>query len=182
MGTDFSEYGSSAREGDQQLRATFPYPMFQEFRSANRTLDDLFACAPQGQVNVVTGDRAELASALIASGNYFNVLDVHVLVGRTFTPDDDRADAPPVAVISNGYWKRRFGGDPGVVGRILTINNVPVTVVGVTPPSFTGVQQVLTDARDITLPLALDPRFGGASATRPDGSTTPPRLAQPTSW
>ena len=62
MGTDFNEYGSSARECDQQIRAPFPYPMFQEFRSANRTLDDLFACAPQGQVNVVTGDRAELAS------------------------------------------------------------------------------------------------------------------------
>src|SRR5262245_53921656 len=61
LGTDFSEYGTTTREGSVQVRSTFPYRIFQEFRIANRTLEDVFACAPQGQVNVVTGDRAELA-------------------------------------------------------------------------------------------------------------------------
>ena len=182
MGTDFSEYGATAREGNSFVRTTFPYRIYEEFRRANQTLDDLFACAPQGQVNVVSGDRAELATSLIASGNYFIVLGVHAAVGRTFTPDDDRPGAPAVAVLSHGYWVRRFGGDAGVVGRVMTINNMPVTIVGVTPPSFTGVQQVVTDAREITLPLSLDPQFAGASTRRPDGSMTPPRLEQPTTW
>src|SRR5437773_2269618 len=182
MGTDFSEYGATAREGGVQVRSTFPYRTYQEFRKANQTLDDLFACAPQGQVNVVAGDRAELATALIASGNYFTVLGVHALAGRTFTADDDRPGAPAVAVISSGYWKRRFGSDVGVIGRVVTINNVPVTIVGVTPTAFTGVQQVMTDARDITLPLTLDPQFAGAPAPFFDGTMMPARLEQPTSW
>jgi predicted permease len=184
MGNDFNEYGPRTSVGGRELRSTFPPRIFQEFRAANRTLDDLFACAPQGQVNVVTGNRAEVATALIATGNYFTVLGVHAIAGRTFTPDDDRPGAPAVAVLSHGYWQRRFGGDRGVVGRVLTINNVPVTVVGVTPPEFTGVQQVMTDARDITLPLSLDPQFGGASPLRPDGtpSGAPPRLERPTWW
>jgi len=134
MGTDFSEYGATAREGSVQVRSTFTYRIYQEFRAANQALDDLYACAPQGQVNVVSGDRAELATALIVSGNYFTVLGVRAVAGRMFTPDDDGPGAPPVAVISHGYWQRRFGGDAGVVGRVVTINNVPITIVGVTPP------------------------------------------------
>jgi predicted permease len=184
MGTDFSDYGPSSKDNGRDVRPTFPYPMYLELLKANQTLADLFACAPQGQFNVVSGGRAELATGLIASGNYFRVLGVNAMVGRTFTPDDDQPGATPVAVLSSGYWKRRFGSDATVVGRVLQINNVAVTVVGVTPPAFLGVQQLLADARDITIPLSLDPQFGGASPLRPDGSPSgaPPRLAQPTTW
>jgi predicted permease len=176
MGTDFSDYGYSEERGGLRARATFSYPMFQQFRRANQTLEDLFACAPTGQLNVVADGRAELASGLIASGNYFHVLGIGAAAGRVFTLDDDRSTAPPVAVLSYGYWTRRFGNDPNVVGRVLQVNNVPVTVIGVTSPGFTGVQQVLTDARDITLPLALDPKLDDP------GPNNPPRLSQATYW
>ena len=66
--------------------------------------------------------------------------------------------------------------DPHVIGTVLQINTVPVTVIGVTPPAFTGVQQVLTEARDITLPVALDPRFNF------DSPTDRTRLSQPAWW
>jgi hypothetical protein len=177
MGNNFSSYGYTDQIGGKNTEETFPYPMYVQFRTANKTMVDLFACAPQGQVNVIVNGQAELASALIASGNYFDVLGVHALAGRTFTPDDDRPDAPPVAVISQGYWMRRFGGDRGAIGAVLRIANARVTVVGVTPAAFTGVQQVITDARDITVPLALDPQFGG-----PATDTTPARLQQQTTW
>ena len=68
-----------------QLNEDFSYPMYQQFRKANETLVDLIACAPQGQVNVIADGRAELASAFIASGNYFQMLGVRAIVGRTFT-------------------------------------------------------------------------------------------------
>jgi predicted permease len=183
MGTDFSDYGYTEQVAGLRTRTTFPYPMYQQFRAANTTLlVDLFACAPQGQASVIINGQAEVASAFMASGNYFDVLSVHARVGRTFTPDDDQPDATPVAVLSYGYWMRRFGGDRNAVGTVLQIGRVRVTVVGVTPPEFTGVQQVLTEPRDITIPLALDPQFGGAAAaTLRDGASVP-RLQQPTSW
>jgi len=176
MGTDFSDYGYTEQEAGLQTSTTFPYSIYKQFRDANATLVDLFACAPTGQVNVVVNGQAELASAFVASGNYFQVLGVHALAGRTFTPDDDRPDAPPVAVISHGYWLRRFGGDPSAIGTVLQNVNARVTIVGVTPTEFTGVQQVLTDARDITLPLALDPQITDAPFKKL------PRLAEPTTW
>ncbi|HEV3141032.1 MAG TPA: ABC transporter permease [Vicinamibacterales bacterium] len=177
MGNNFSSYGYTDQIGGRNTEETFPYPMYLQFRAANQTLVDLFACAPQGQANVVLKGQADLASGFIASGNYFDVLGVHALVGRTFTPDDDRPDAPPVAVISYGYWMRRFGGDRGAIGTVLQIANARVSVIGVTPQEFTGVQQVLTEARDITVPLALDPQFGGAAT-----DTAPARLRQQTTW
>jgi predicted permease len=177
MGTDFSEWGYVEREAGLHTNTTFPYSIYQQFRSANKTLVDLLACAPQGQANVIINGQAELASSFIASGNYFQLLGVRALVGRTFTSDDDRPGAPPVAVISHGYWMRRFGGDPKAIGTVMQIANVHVEVVGITPPEFTGVQQVLTDARDVTVPLALDPQFGGAATP-----TSPPRLEQGTAW
>ena len=94
--------GAKAREGGVQVRSTFPYRTYQEFRKANQTLDDLFACAPQGQVNVVAGDRAELATALIASGNYFTVLGVHALESYVLTPIIQRQalEIPPATLFA----------------------------------------------------------------------------------
>src|SRR5438105_5024217 len=156
MISDVNEYGFSEKDGRSPVGSTFSYAAFQQLRSANRTLEDLFACAPEAQLNVVVNGHGEVATGLVASGNYFRTLGVRAAVGRTLTPDDDRDEAPPVAVLSDGYWRRRFGGDPKAIGTVLQVNTVPMTIVGVTPPAFVGVQQVLTGASDITMPLALD--------------------------
>jgi predicted permease len=175
MATESSGYGflSNAPDG-QPVRATFSYPMFQQFVADNRTLDDLFACAPYGRVNVVVDGHAEVATAFVSTGNYYRVLGVSARPGRTIVPDDDRLTAPAVAMISTRYWHARFGTDAAVVGKTVRINNVPVTIVGVIPSAFTGVQQPLTDAPDVSLPLSLDAQL--------NTSVGPRRLQQPTHW
>jgi predicted permease len=175
MATDSSGYGflSNAPDG-QPVRATFSYPMFQQFVADNRTLDDLFACAPYGRVNVVVDGHAEIATAFVSTGNYYRVLGVSARPGRTIVPDDDRLTAPAVAMISTRYWHARFGTDPAVVGKTVRINNVPVAIVGVIAPAFTGVQQPLSDPPDVSLPLSLDVQLTTSAGGR--------RLQQPTHW
>ena len=180
MVTSSSDYGpiDLAAYGGQRVRTTFSYPMYRQFVADNRTLVDLLACAPWGRTNVVVDGQAELASGFLVSGNYFSVLGVNARIGRTLLTDDDRPTAPPVAVISSKYWHGRFGTDPAIVGKTVKANDVLLTIVGVLPPEFTGIQQPIADAPDITFPLArqsqLDP-----SAARP-GNRDP--LTQPTYW
>ena len=79
------------------------------------------------------------AQVQLVSGNYFEVFRAPAAAGRVFTDEDNRhLDAHPVAVLAHGYWQRRFGGDPAIVGRSITINRVAFTVVGVTAGGFTG--------------------------------------------
>jgi hypothetical protein len=67
---------------------------------------------------------------------------VTAILGRTLTPDDDQPSATPVAVISYRYWQSRFGGTPGILGKIIQVNRVPVALIGVTPQGFAGAMQV----------------------------------------
>src|SRR5215831_15001258 len=179
MTTTRSEYGYSAREGDQDVRATFSYPMFQEFARNQQTLSDLFACAPFGNIVVVADGEAELASAFLATGNYHEMLGVRPELGRTLGRDDDSPSADAVAVISDGYWTRRFGRDPNVIGRVVHLNNLAVTIVGVMPKAFTGVQRVEGEAPDFSLPLSIDARLGGQEEVK---LADPDRLRKPTYW
>ena len=157
--------------GGEGASAAFSYPIFERLRESNQTLTEMFASSPYGDVNVVVDGQGEIASAFIASGSYFSVLGVGAAVGRTITMEDDQETAEPVAMISWGYWNRRFGGNPGVVGRTVTINEVPVTIVGVTPREYTGVLLPGGNAVDVHFPLALDLRLSG-----------PVRLNAPTWW
>jgi len=180
MVTSSSDYGSinTAAYGGQRVRTTFSYPMFKQFVADNKTLNDLFACAPFGNTNVVVDGHAELARGFLASGSYFSVLGVNARLGRTLVPDDDRPTAPPVAVISSKYWHSRFGTDPATVGKSVKANNVLVTIVGILPPEFTGIQQPIAEPPDITFPLALYPQidpYAGLPGNRD-------RLTQPTFW
>src|SRR5262249_29401748 len=118
----------------------------------------LFACAPVGRVNVVVDGQAELAGGFVSSGNFYQILGIGARAGRTITPDDDRPSAPPVAVISSEYWHKRFGTDPSAVGRVVKVNNAPVTIIGVLPPEFTGVQQPMGELPDIAFPLSMTPQ------------------------
>ncbi len=166
-----SDYGFSRPHEGKNVRSTFSYAVFQELRKANTTLTDLFAAAPSGTVNVVADGTADLASVLTVSGNYFSGLRVGTLAGRVLLESDDVAGAPPVAVITEAFWKRRFGGDPATLGRVVTMNGTPVTIVGVQSTQFT-IQQLGATARDVTIPLAV------SSQVNPGSS----ELNEPTSW
>lgn len=177
MVTSSSDYGYSEKGKDgQNVRSTFSYPMYQQFLVDNKTMSDLMAFAPFGRVSAVIDGQAEIATSFVSSGNYYQTLGVNARIGRTILPEDDKPTAPPVAVISSKYWHTRFMTDPAVVGKTINVSNVAVTIVGVLPPDFTGVQQpVVTEAPDIGLPLSLVPQVDTFNAKEP-------RLSQPTYW
>jgi predicted permease len=173
MATDSSDYGFSGKDASgRNMRATVSYPMFRAFVAANRTLTDLIACAPLGRLNVVFEGPADIANGFETTGNFFRVLGVRAIRGRTIGPDDDRPDAPAVAVISARYWRSRFTGDPEIVNKVIRVNNVPLTIIGVIDPAFTGVQQVSGEPPDIWVPLALDSQL----------NVNEERLSKPTYW
>src|SRR5262245_43413826 len=118
MSTSSSDYGVSRPDANgQDVRATFSYPMYQQFVADNKTMTDLFACAPMGRVNVAVSGSTDTASAFLVTGNYFRALDVGANPGRTLLPEDDSAAAAPVVVISYRYWFSRFGGAADVIGK-----------------------------------------------------------------
>jgi macrolide transport system ATP-binding/permease protein len=118
----------------------FPFVAFERLRQASSgVLSSIFAYFPGGRINVLVDGEAELAQAQYVSGDFFGGLAVPPAVGRLIHPEDDRAGAPPVAVISDGYSQRRFGSPAGAIGRPVLINNLPFTVIGVTPSEFFGV-------------------------------------------
>jgi len=167
-----SEYGFNQPYQGKNVRATFSYAQFEALRQANQTMTDLFAAAPTGGLNVVINGEADIASSFGVTGAYFRVLGLPAAIGRTLTDDDDKPGAPPVAVISYQFWRRRFGSDPKVVGRTATMNGQVITIVGVTPASFGGIQRLGTAPPDVTLPLSLDPVLTPGRR----------RLEEPTTW
>ena len=191
MANNTSGYGFLAPIGGQEVRASFSYAMFKQFVADNRTMSDLFACAPIGRFNVVVDGVADMATAFISTGNYYRVLGVQARLGRTIVPEDDDPAAEPVAVISERFWRTRFGGDANVIGKVVHLNGVAVTIVGVLPASFTGVQQAIAEAPDVSVPMSLDPMVTTSDppAMIRDSLASPSaraalssRLAQPTTW
>jgi predicted permease len=179
MSTSSSDYGFTRQLNGESMRTTFSYPMYRQFVQDNQTLTDLIACAPGGRVNVVANGRAELASAFLATGNYFRVLGINARLGRVFGPDDDRPTAAPVAVISERFWRSRFGSDEAIVGKVITVNQLQVTIIGVLPASFTGIQQPVATAPAITFPVSLDQQINPPPVVN---GVAMARLAQPTYW
>jgi predicted permease len=107
-------------------------------------------------VNLTGGARPERIWASLVSGNFFDVLQVRPVLGRGFLPEEDSApNAHPVTVLSHTLWKRRFEGDPKIVGRTIQINGQAYTVIGVAPPHFLGAMPGLQ--MDLWLPMAMQP-------------------------
>ncbi len=137
------------------------YPLYEDIRDRNHVLAGLYATGrltPDVVVREADGrsSAVEHPSMRLVTGNFFSVLGVPARLGRTFGADEDRvAGGAPVIVISDGYWRRRLGGDPSAVGRDLVVNGVPLTIVGVTPPGFTG--DIVGSAGDAWVPMAMQP-------------------------
>jgi predicted permease len=138
------------------------YQQYRMLRDDTPTFAALAAYSPV-RLNVgVDGSVEPTAAGQLVSGNYFATLGVNAVAGRTIGPEDDRIpDAHPVAMLGHGYWKRRFGQDPGVIGRTLSICGRPFTVIGVTPPEFFGVE--VGSSPDIYVPLMMQPTVMPAS-------------------
>lgn len=106
--------------------------------------------------NLTGIDEPERVNGYRVTPSYFHVLDARPAFGRVFTDEDARyTDAPTVVILSDGLWRRRFGADPSVVGRVVRINDVPRTIVGVMPAGF-----VFPTGAELWTPLSLDGAFG----------------------
>ncbi len=144
-----------------------PYRSYLEDRERNSTLAGLAAFQIQS-FGIRIDAETEAIFGQIVSGDYFPVLGVAPARGRLLAPSDDRTDAPPAAVLSHGFWKRRFTASPDVIGRTIALNDQPFTIVGVGAEGFTGLMTPL--AVDLWVPLAADVRLRPAldAATRLD--------------
>jgi predicted permease len=152
------------RQGD----GAFSYPGFETLRDQNRVFSDTFTFADE-QWNVIVNGEAELGHGEFVTGNFFSALGVNAAAGRRIVVDDDRDSAAPVTVLSHAYWKRRFGLDSSVLGATASINGVPVTIVGVTPPDFFGIS--VGDAPDLWIPMAMQPRLNPGDTQLKDAGT-----------
>lgn len=141
--------------------SVFRYEIFERLRQARAQaesdpLSDLFAFAPLYGVTAVVNGQAEVVRGQGVSGGYYAGLGVQPALGRTLTDADDQPGAPPAVMVSHQYWQERLGADPDVIGQQLKLNNISFTIVGVTPPGFTGTLQV--DQRPaITVALVAEP-------------------------
>ncbi|HEV3275323.1 MAG TPA: ABC transporter permease [Terriglobia bacterium] len=134
--------GSSHTDKSGRSTGTsFSYPIYEAIRARNTAFSEALGFADADQpVNVMAGGQSGLAKGEYVSGNYFSLLGVGAALGRTFVDSDDKANSAPVAVISYAYWISRFGRDPSLVGKGITVNNVPFTLIGVSAPEFFGLQ------------------------------------------
>ncbi|MGA2267558.1 MAG: ABC transporter permease [Bryobacteraceae bacterium] len=116
------------------------YPMYQDFRDKNQVFSGMF-CKYGTSLSLNFEGRTELVSGELVSGNYFPVLGVGAALGRVFTASDDLIqDGHPLAVLSYGFWKTRFGGDGNVIGKRILVDGYPLTIVGVSQAGFDGVE------------------------------------------
>jgi len=119
----------------ERTDAAFSLPDFLDFRDHTDSLDSLSAIG-NWSANVTGRGDAERLNGVRVSANLFETLGVNAAVGRTLEPEDDRPEAPRVAVITYGLWQRRFGGDASLVGQPLELNGMSYTLVGILPPNF----------------------------------------------
>jgi predicted permease len=117
---------------------SFAYPVYAHMRDRSTVLDDLFLF-DQRAIDIGVLGRTQRVPGLLVSGNFLRGLGVSVTIGRSIIPEDDRADAPAVAILTYGFWQRMFGGDPGALNQTLSVNGTLAMIIGVTARGFEGV-------------------------------------------
>ncbi len=133
---------------------SFSYPVVEALRKQTDAYAELFVFK-NVQMTAVAEGRAEVVEASMVSGNIFDALGVRPLLGRPLMPADDVSGGTLVAVISEGYWAARFGRAETVLGKVIRLNGQPVTVVGVLPARFTGLEMGKEMA--VYVPLTAQP-------------------------
>jgi predicted permease len=145
------------------ISGMFPYPAFRLFQQSGSVFSDVFAYCHTREVrtmNLTIKGRAEIASGELVSGDYFKGLAIIPASGRLIIPNDDLAGAAAVAVVSDAFSVKHFGGAANAEGQSILIDNLPFTVVGVTPTEFFGVDPAAVP--DIYLPMHANILLGAA--------------------
>jgi predicted permease len=160
----------------QAADTRFPYLFCRQLIESSDQFDGVLCrAAGSERVTVGTDTGGEPALGELVSGNFFEVLGVQPHLGRLLTSSDDvTPGAHPVVVVSYRYWQRQLGGDPAAIGRTLRFTGVPMTVIGVSPPGFDGLDT--GQAIDLRFPLAMQAEIR-QGPPRPGGPRTPTTLA-----
>jgi len=138
--------------GSAGLSGPPPYPCFTRLRAEAGSLTEMSAFSSD-ELRFEIDGKPEQVMGQVASGNYFELLGVKPTLGRLMNAEDEKLN-PPVAIISDRYWRRRFGGDPAVIGKRISFREQTFTIAGVTPPEFWGL--LPGTPIDVTLPITLE--------------------------
>ncbi len=135
---------------------SFSYAIFKAMQRQNSGFQAVFAFKPISHMTAVVHGQAQIIDGELVSGNYYESLGLVPIIGRPIgAADDAKAGARAVAVISDGFWAREFGRDPAAIGAKIELNQFPMTIVGVNPPRFHGME---TGGRpDVFFPLSMQP-------------------------
>ena len=148
-----NEVVSVALRGKDDSMSAFSYPNYKDFRDRNDVLSGLlvYRFVP---LSLSRGGNNERIWGYEVSGNYFDVLGVKAIQGRTFSPEEDQTKLThPVIVVGYDCWQRRFGGDPSLVGKDVLINNHQFRVIGIAPQGFKGTEFVYSP--EIWVPASM---------------------------
>ena len=138
--------------GDAGSSKSSTYALYDHLRVQSKTIAGVFQVNPSSTMRVLVDGQADAVAAQHVTGGYFGVLGIRPVIGSVIEPRDERGSTPNrVVVLGHAYWTRRFGRDPGVLGRTMTIDEVPHTIIGVTPPEFFGLQ--VGRRVDLTVPI-----------------------------
>ena len=151
LGTPNSRIPGTLYEG-------FIYPVYPHVKDSG-IFEGVAATWPNMGLLVGNGEQRAQAVVGFATHDFFELLGLAVPIGRGFSPEDDRRGAPIVAILSDSYWRRSFAAASDVIGRTLSVASKPVTVIGVAPPQFWGLD--LSQPTDLYLPLHSIADVGG---------------------
>jgi putative ABC transport system permease protein len=134
-------------------------PQWEQIRDRQQGFSKMLAWSPQ-RLNLANGGEARYGEVIWISGDFFNVLGVQPFVGRLLGPEDDRKGCGATsAVISYSFWQREYGGAHDILGKTLTLEKHPFTIIGVTPPEFFGVE--VGRHYEIAIPICSEPVIAG---------------------
>lgn len=138
---------------DRGVTDDFSYPDFADYRDQSTSYTGL-AAEDMTQAAINAENQNDVLYGQVVSANYFDVLEVKPILGRTFLPDEDKnVGANAVVVLSHSFWQRRLASDPNIVGKTVELNNRPYQVIGITPEYFVGSKFAL--ALDFWAPISM---------------------------
>lgn len=147
-------YMTRARPGEAAVRERWSWPRFRQLSATQRSFERVAAFSTS--TAALTSGDAEPVDGEFVSSAYLPLLGVHVVMGRAFdSTGDDASSVQPVVILGHELWQSRFGGSQAVLGRTIEVNGVALTIIGVTPPHFSGV----SGRASIWMPAAMAPRI-----------------------
>jgi len=153
--------------GPQDEWGLFSYPLYLRVKAEAPEFEQMAAFQAAGaQFSVRRGERDNIAKPLrgeFVSGNYFSTFGIQAFAGRTITPSDDQASAPPAAMLSYRAWQQQYNSDPSVVGSTFIVNGHPFTITGIAPPGFFG-ETLRSNPPELWLPLQQEPLVNAQSS------------------